>query len=133
MNSIYGTISVIQSYDSMSLVTVQAHDQALKSVVLDTPETKTYLKEGSPIRLLFKETEVIIGTQTDAQLSLQNKMSGTIENIQKGELLSKVTLSWYNQPVVAVITTAAVGQLMLKEGMQATAYVKTNEVLLSEV
>ena len=132
MNSLSGLINQIEVNGSLSLVSIKVGECDFKSIVVETPETAEFLRIDGPINVLFKETEVIISTDSDPQISLRNKMVATIKAIDKGKLLSKITMETNAGKVISIITTNAVKQLNLVEGGQVLAMVKTNEVLLSE-
>ena len=104
----------------------------LSAIVIDTPETASYLKIGQSINVIFKETEVIIGKGVEHHISLQNKLEGTVQSIESGSLLSKLILDTIAGNVTSIITTNAVNQLQLEAGSKITAMVKTNEMMLSE-
>lgn len=132
MNTLKGIVESVTVKKSLSLVKIKAGPFHLTTIVIDTPESSPYLKSGNPVQVIFKETEVIIGKGNNHQISLQNKIKGTIETIESGELLCKVSLETEVGKIVSVITTNAVNQLQLKTGDEVTAMVKTNEVMLSE-
>lgn len=132
MNSFEGTITDIEVSGSLSLVTLRVNDDiSLKAIVIETPDTVDYLTEGNIINVIFKETEVMIALERNLAISLQNRIDGTIEEIEKGELISKVALRTSAGPVVSVISTHAIDQLALKPGMTVTAMIKLNEMMLS--
>lgn len=132
MNVLNGIIEEITVNGSLSLARVGVGDTHFTVIVIDTPETVSYLKVGNPIRIIFKETEVIIGKGTGHQVSLQNKLTGPVFSIESGELLSKIVLETSAGKITSVITTNAVKQLQLKEGNEVTAMIKTNEIMISE-
>ncbi|NNF21911.1 MAG: TOBE domain-containing protein [Saprospiraceae bacterium] len=132
MNTLNGIVESVTVKKSLSLVKVKAGPFLLTTIVIDTPDSSPYLKSGNPVHVIFKETEVIIGKGNNHQISLQNKIKGTIETIESGELLSKVSLDTEVGKIVSVITTNAVNQLQLEIGAEVTAMVKTNEVMLAE-
>jgi molybdate transport system regulatory protein len=132
MNSLSGIINQIEVNGSLSLVGIKVGDCDFKSIVVETPETAEFLKIDGPIKVLFKETEVVISTDENPQISLRNKMKAIIQSIEKGKLLSKITMGTNAGNVTSIITTNAVIQLNLVEGSNVLAMVKTNEVLLSE-
>jgi molybdate transport system regulatory protein len=132
MNSLSGIINQIEVNGSLSLVGIKVGDCDFKSIVVETPETAEFLKIDGPIKVLFKETEVVISTDENPQISLRNKMKAIIQSIEKGKLLSKITMDTNAGNVTSIITTNAVIQLNLVEGSNVLAMVKTNEVLLSE-
>ena len=132
MNTIKGKITSIDVNGSMSLVGINANDVPLKAIVIDTPESATYLKTGNAVKVIFKETEVIIGKGAEHRISLRNKFVGKIHEIEKGELLSKLIVNTAAGKITSIITTNAVQQLQLNIGDEVTAMIKTNEMMLSK-
>ncbi|MBT8184967.1 MAG: TOBE domain-containing protein [Eudoraea sp.] len=133
MNSLKGHISGIKVNGSMSVVTINLGPSVvLKSIVIDTPETVPYLREGRPVNLLFKETEVIIGTPGKLMISIQNQIPATVERIDNGELLTKLELQAVPGRIIAIIATAASQKMQLKKGKKVIAMIKLNEIMLSE-
>lgn len=137
MNSLAGKITTILSEGDMSLVNVLVKGQVFHSVIIDTPATNTSLRIGQPVRVLFKETEVMIARLTTEPLviSVRNQLPCRIRKIDAGKLLCELTLDW--QPgddhlaIRSIITRNACEQLDLKENDLVIALVKTNEVSLA--
>lgn len=133
MNSLNGHIKEVQVNGSLSLVTVALSDQILfTTIIIETPETVSYLSAGHLVKVLFKETEVIIGKDIKHLISLQNRIRGVIKRIDRGLLLSKLLISTPVGEISSIITTNAVDQLGLEEELVVWAMVKTNEIMLSE-
>lgn len=132
MNVLSGKIASVNPSGDLSLVRVRCGDLFISAIVIDTPDTASYLREDQPVRLIFKETEVIIGKGFEHEVSLQNRLKGKVIQIEKGELLSKVTISSKQGEISSIITTNAVNQLGLTTGSEACAMIKTNEIMLSE-
>lgn len=133
MNSLKGHIKEVQVNGSLSLVTVALSDQILfKAIIIETPETDSYLTAGHLVKVLFKETEVIIGKDIKHLISLQNQLRGVIKRIERGILLSNILINTPAGEISSIITTNAVDQLGLKEELTVCAMVKTNEIMLSE-
>ncbi len=131
MNVLEGEIHSIETKDHLSLVKVNVKDVRLTSIIIDTPDNSEYLTKGNVIKVFFKETEVILGTGSDFPISLQNRLSGKVSRIEKGSLLSKVVIECSVGNITSIITTTAVNQLGLENGMGVTAMIKTNEIMLS--
>jgi len=133
MNSFSGSIVNIQTSGSISIVGVRVGGDAdFFSVVIDTPETAPYLVVGRQVQLLFKETEVVLATETGAiNISIENKILGTILAIERGVLLSRVVLSTQLGEVVALLSEKSVAQLGLKEAMEVAILIKLNEIILA--
>ena len=131
MNILNGTISQIQSHEGISLVKVQSNDVSFSTIVLDTPETSDYLKLQNPVKIIFKETEVVISKDLNPNISTQNKLLCRIESIHKGVILSQINLVHEQQVIKSIITRNACEELNLKENDTVLALIKTNEVSLS--
>ena len=74
MNVLKGEIETITVRTSLSLVGIKVGQTRLSAIVIDTPETAPYLQIGNAINVIFKETEVIVGSGTEHHISLQNKL-----------------------------------------------------------
>ncbi|OXB02565.1 hypothetical protein B0A75_02780 [Flavobacterium oncorhynchi] len=131
MNILNGIISQIQSHEGISLVRVQSNNVTFSTIVLDTPETSDYLKIENPVKIIFKETEVVISKDLNPNISTQNKLLCHIESIHKGVILCQINLINEQQVIKSIITRNACEQLDLKENDTVLALIKTNEVSLS--
>jgi len=134
MNSLSGHITHIETSGNLSVVQVAVDEQiTLKSIVIETSETASYLRVGTAISVLFKETEVIISTGETDTISLQNKIPAKIRHIEQGKLLSKLTLETAQGNIESIISTNSVLKLGLEPGKNVTAMIKLNEVMLREI
>ena len=131
MNIPNGIISQIQSHEGISLVRVKSNDVTFSTIVLDTPETSDYLKIENPVKIIFKETEVVISKDLNPNISTQNKLLCRIESIHKGVILCQINLVHEQQVIKSIITRNACEELDLKENDMVLALIKTNEVSLS--
>ncbi len=131
MNTLKGKIINIEVENQMSLVTIDVEDTFLRTVILDTPDTASYLNIGQVVNVLFKETEVIIGTSNGSHISLQNRLKCKVLDIEKGKLLSKILLSFNDTEITSIITVRAVESLGLTVGLEVLALIKTNEIMLT--
>ena len=132
MNTLEGKITTIKNKGSLSIVTIDVNGILFNTIIIESPKTASYLKEGNDIKLIFKETEVVVGKGTNHPISIQNQAIGKIEKIEKGELLSKLTIDISIGKVIAIITTDALHNLQLELGEQVTTMIKTTEIMLSE-
>jgi len=131
MNKLKGNIEHVKSHDGLSLIEVKVGAVLLKSVVISDTSANSFLKEGEQVELLFKETELIISTDENPNISLQNQLKCTIDSIKKGEVLSQVYLSFDAFKISSIITTNSVEKLSLSEGKKVMAMIKTNEIMIS--
>lgn len=130
MNRFQGIIKEINTNGSLSLVKVDVKGILFSTIIIDTPDTLPSLEQERTVDVIFKESEVVLGKEP-FQISLQNRIPGSIQTIEQSELLSKVTLNTSVGTVTALITTKAVSDLDLSEGQDAVALIKTNEIMLS--
>jgi len=66
------------------------------------------------------------------ELSARNQFKGTVKNIVTGGVMAEITLDIGNgQEIVSVITKTSAERLGLKQGVEATALIKSSEVLLA--
>jgi molybdate transport system regulatory protein len=134
MNTLTGEITAITTEHNISLVKVLAGGQLFYSLILDTPDTSPWLKNGAAVRLIFKETEVMIALPTSPplQISVRNQLPCHITAIVSGTILCELTLALAEGPQIkAIITRAACDALSLKENDPIIALIKTNEVSLA--
>ncbi|WP_394747277.1 TOBE domain-containing protein [Spongiimicrobium salis] len=133
MNSLSGHITTIEVHGGLSLVSLKIGTSVfLKTIIVETPKTAPYLVKGHPIRAIFKETEVVLGAAEPLAISLQNRIQGTIKKLDKGVLISKVTINSSVGELVSIVSTAAITQLKLTVGLPVVAMIKLNEIMLSE-
>ena len=130
MNKLIGSIVLIQSSSHMSMVDIDVEGDVFSSIVLETPASAAYLKQGNSVTLLFKETEVSIGKNLSGLISLRNRFKGTIKRIEKSDILAKIILDYKNKEITSIISTRSTQKLGLANGDLVEWLVKTNEVSL---
>lgn len=65
------------------------------------------------------------------RLSARNQLKGTITSVKVGGIMAEVTIDLGNgQQITSAITRASAEALGLKEGMAATAIIKSTEVVV---
>jgi molybdopterin-binding protein len=130
MNKLTGKIVLIQSSSSMSMVDVEVDGDVFSSIVLETPDSASYLKQGGEVALLFKETEVSIAKNLSGLISLRNRFKAIIQKVEKSDILTKIFLKYKNREIISVISTRSAQKLALGIGDEVEWLVKTNEVSL---
>ncbi|WP_373057635.1 molybdopterin-binding protein [Zunongwangia sp. H14] len=132
MNKLKGEISAIESSGSLSMLDILVKGIHLKVIVVETPETASYLKTGKKMNLLFKETEVVLSKNPALSISIENSIKGTVTAITKEKLLSKVELASPQGNISAVVSTEKLVEMQLKENAEVLVMLKSNEIMLSE-
>lgn len=131
MNLLEGKISEIKTEGSLSLVKVMVQNCPITSIVIDTPKSAGYLAIENSVKILFKETEVVLAKGISGVISLQNKLDCSVHSFEKGKLLCKILLNFQNTTITSVITRNAFDQLDIKENDLVQAMIKTNEISLA--
>ena len=132
MNVLKGNIAEIRVNGELSIIRVDMKGNLLSCIVIDTLETADYLVVGGEVRVIFKDTEVIIATGETQGISLRNNFRGKGSRIDSDILLSKLTIGTPVGDITSIITSNAVKELGIKEGTEVTAMIKTNELILSK-
>jgi molybdopterin-binding protein len=130
VNKLKGTIVGVQSSPEISMVEVDVSGDVFSAIVLENPASATYLKIGSKVEIVFKETEVSIAKNLSGLISIRNRFEATIKRVEKHEILTTIVLVYKMGEISSIISTKSVKRLDLKEGDQIEWLVKTNEVSL---
>jgi molybdate transport system regulatory protein len=133
VNKLIGKIILVETSSHMSMVDIDVDGDVFSSIVLETPATAPYLKQGSSVTLLFKETEVSIGKNLSGLISLRNRFKATIKGLEKSDILTKVILNYKSNAIVSIISSRSAQKLGLIDGDDVEWLVKTNEVSLLKV
>lgn len=132
MNQIKGVITAIESFDSISLVDIEANGKTFSSLIIDTPANADYLLPGKEVYVLFKESEVSIAKARTGLISMNNVLQVIVTKIARGGVLTRLELDFNGIPVISLITTRSANRLGLSEGDAVEALVKSNEITLME-
>ena len=131
MNKLSGKIVSINNNEHISIVEVDVEGDIFRSIIIETPASVPFLKVGAQIKIMFKETEVIIAKNFSGLISIQNKVRCKINGIQKGKFLSKIELNFKDRNIYSVITSDSVERLDLKLNEKVYALIKTNEIMIA--
>lgn len=133
MNALPAIVEGIKSHNQMSVVSLKLSDETVVStIILETPETLPYLKINNPLKILFKETEVILSKNKIEGSTLNNTLKGTIKKFNCGELLARVEIEVDNSVVSSLITKSSFDKLDMKVGDAVFLNINSSEIMLSE-
>ena len=130
MNRIEVTISKVKFSEGIVMVDLEIKDTTLSALLVEVSEVPSWLKEGNRVFAVFKETEVSIAKDFTGKISLRNKFPSEITHIEKGELMSVISMRFHEHIIRSAITSRSVEALELKVGDHITAMVKANELTL---
>ncbi|HYD81690.1 MAG TPA: TOBE domain-containing protein [Paucimonas sp.] len=131
MNRFPGTIVAIEAAGGVALVDVAVGARRYTATLIDAGGAPSW-RVGMAVALLFQETEVSLAKNLSGMISMRNRMVGTVTAVERGRLLSKVTLDVDGHAVDAVITTRSCDALQLALGDAVEGLVKANEMTLRE-
>ena len=131
MNKLSGQILKQTKVDDLCLLEIDLGSTVFKSIVIEENKVSTY-QVGENVELFFKETEVVLTKDLTISISLQNRLEGVVESINKGELLSVVKIKYNHQIITSIITTSSLNRLGVNEKDEVLALIKTNEIMISK-
>ena len=130
MNRLTGTIKKVQRAGAINRIVTDCNGVAFTCVTLDRADR---FREGMPVAVVFKETEVALAKGEELAISISNTLFSHVESVEEGVLLSEVTLSFDGMRFVSIITTDSLKRLEIKTGDAVTALIKANEISIEEV
>ena len=130
MNKLSGIISKIQQSGAILLVDVDVDGHGLSAMLIESATQPEWLVAEKTVDIVFKETEVSLAKNLSGQISMRNRMKCIVQQIERGELLSKISLKFQEYLITSAITTRSVDSLQLAIGDEVEALVKANEVSL---
>lgn len=130
MNILTGIITQIQQSGAILLVDVDVDGQNFSALLIESAARPEWLEKSNTIDLVFKETEVSLAKDLSGLISLRNRMQCQVLQVERGELLSKITMQFQKHTITSAITTRAVDSLQIIVGDSVEAMVKSNEVSL---
>jgi molybdopterin-binding protein len=130
MNKLTGVITQIQQSGAILLVDVDIDGHGFSALLIESATHPQWLQKGNIVDLIFKETEVSLAKSLEGKISMRNRMKCIVQNVDRGELLSKVTLQFNNHTITSAITTRAVDSLQISKGDEMEALIKANEISL---
>jgi len=115
------------------LVDVDIDGQGFSAMIIESATYPEWMQTGQLVSLVFKETEVSLAKNLSGLISMRNRMKCTVLQIERGELLSKISLQFQKYTITSAITTRSVDMLKLQIGDEVEALVKANEVSLMKL
>ncbi|MFC6859453.1 TOBE domain-containing protein [Zunongwangia atlantica] len=133
MNNLSGKIKHIKNSEYLSEVSIELENNSIFSVFLvETPQSASYLAPDKKIKLLFKETEVIISKHLMPEISIRNQLKAEIIEIKPGKILSEIVLKSAVGEIKSLLSSALLQQMNFAESQEVLILVKANEIMLSE-
>jgi molybdate transport system regulatory protein len=130
MNRLPGQITQVEAVGSITLVEVAVGERRFTATLIGAGEEVASWPSGMAVTLLFKETEVSLAKNLSGLISMRNRIPAKIAAIERGQLLTKVTLDADGHSIESIITTRSSHSLELAVGDTVEGLVKSNEMTL---
>jgi len=130
MNSILAKITHVDSVDNLNILQFDVHGDMLTMMSLDLDSA---IRIGVVVKLEVKATNIALGKNIGGSLSYANQLPAIVENIEKGILLSVVTIRHFDTVLEIVITSEALKKMNLHAGEKITALIKASELYIQEI
>ncbi|WP_295053443.1 hypothetical protein [Sulfuricurvum sp.] len=124
MNTLLATLTSITASEHLSILTASAGEDMFHLLLAE----QCHEAIGTPLRLAFKETEVILSKEFTT--STANIQSAAVEKIDKGIVLSQITLLYDEITLTALVPTLTFNQLNIVEGDTISWMVQPSEISL---
>jgi len=129
MNKIQVKIEKIETDTILTIVTFVSKNHTLKMMSLELDEN---IREANEIILTTKATNIALAKDLSGILSHTNQLNVAIQNIEMGELLCAVELSFENSILESIITSDSAKRMHLQIGDRVTALIKSSDLSILE-
>jgi len=125
MNTLQATSSGIASSGHISSIRVSVGSDEFYLLLAEHTDDLMF---NHPVTLAFKETEVILAKGVVA--SSANVQGASVKMIEKGDILSQITLTYHDTVIKALIPTLTFEALDIREGDDVHWIVQPSEISL---
>lgn len=133
MNRLKGIITQIQKSGAIMLIDVDVDGHGFSALLIESATHPQWLRIGNVIDVVFKETEVTLAKNLSGQISMRNRMMCNVLKVNRGGLLSIITLQFQHYTILSAVTTRSVDALKIADNDKIEALVKANEISLMKI
>ncbi|MFA6145495.1 MAG: hypothetical protein WCW84_12175 [Sulfurimonas sp.] len=124
MNTLPSTLTAITASEHLSTLTVSVGADSFHLLLAE----QCHDTIGTPLTLVFKETEVILASTPTATTA--NIHRAVVANIEQGSVLSQITLTYHETTLLALVPTLTFNPLNIHEGDDVFWIVSPSEISL---
>jgi len=129
MNKLEAQVTNIDSLENLTIVQFNFKDTPLSMMSLELSN----IKIGTRVVLSINASHIAIAKDLKGEISLSNKLDCIIKKLDKGKLLSSLTLDFKGVLLTSIITTNSVNRMNLKGNDTITALIKASELSIQKV
>ncbi len=126
MNILPATITALTTSEHLSILTVAVGTDPFHLLLAEPSDEESLL--GTNVTLAFKETEVILSKLFTATTA--NIRRAVVLRIERGIVLSQVTLAYGDTPITALVPSLTFDTLDIREGDDVYWMVQPSEISL---
>ncbi len=130
MNQIDATISKIESFENVNIVSFEVGSYSMKMISL---ELENSLKIGSKVQIGTKATHISLAKNLTSQISISNILHVRVKEVNNGELLSSVKFYFNDVVFESIITKESSLAMDIKENDKITALIQSSELSIIKV
>ena len=123
-----GSVVEIQTHKNLHIVNFQVGKQTLCMMSLELPDN---LHLNSKVQLYVKPTHISIGKDVIGEISFASQLQVKVKEIQKGTLVSSVTLVFDEYEFEAIVSTKFIKKISI--GDEVVAFIKASELSIGKV
>ena len=124
MNTLSATITATASSEHLSILTVAVGEDNFHLLLVEQCRESI----GETLKLVFKETEVILSNLSIPTTA--NTHSAIVQRIERGVVLSQITLLYHTFTLTALVPTLTFEPLDIAEGDTVNWMVQPSEISL---
>jgi len=133
MNCLKGQIVALTQSGAIVLADVDVDGQHFSAMMIDSGSPTPWITVGKQVELVFKETEVSLAKDLSGKISLRNRIPCVVKQFDRGEVLTRIELTYKTHTIVSAITTRSFDWLEIGIGDAVEALIKANEISLKMV
>ena len=126
MNRIVAKVTTVTAKDSLHLV--ECHTQDNTQLFVLTLELPHSLTQGDTLSLHIKATAITLSLKPSTHLSFANELTTTVESIEKGEIVSMVTLRFEEQLLEVMVLRHICDTLAIQTGDTLYALLHASDI-----
>jgi molybdate transport system regulatory protein len=133
MNCLHGEIVALTQSGAIVLADVKVDGHRFSAMMIDGGHPTPLMTVGNSVELIFKETEVSLAKDLSGKISLRNRIPCVVKHYDRGEVLTRVELTFQTHTIVSAITTRSFDWLEIATGDAVEALIKANEISLKMI
>ena len=124
MNTLPASLTAITSSEHLSILTTSVGEDHFHLLLAE----QCHDTIGTPLTLVFKETEVILASTPTATTA--NIHHAVVAKIEQGSVLSQISLTYHETTITALVPTLTFNPLNIHEGDEVFWIVSPSEISL---